>query len=515
MKIIIVGAGFTGMRLARALTLSEDNAVTLIDKDTEVVRNASNHLDCAVMSADGNNLDTLEQAGLFSSDALVCVTSSDEVNMITCSLAKAACPKITTIARVRNYSYYTPAGCAGSPRLDGGSQTLGINYMINPDTEAAEAITSAVRHGAAGDVLDFEDSDYVLSSVCVAQDSPLCGKRLFEVRSLTRYPFLIAYIENMADTNERQVVLPSGGTRIAAGSVLGIVTRKEDTKEVFALCGMGTKELRNIAIVGAGRIGTIIAKKLLEGESETKNTGVKADTLKSGVVSWLNKILRSRTKEPSRNVVIIDSDERLAKAASTEFDKKARVFCADATDEAFLVEEGITSFDLAICATHNHEMNMVLAAYLENLGVGQSVSLVESSAFAVIARRLGVDVAVPLQDTIVDSIISHLRGSAVKGVHTVAAGDLEIIECIIGGESTVKDTTVKDTSARDTSVRGKSLKEIALPGVFLVMLFRPASSSVYEIPTGDTVLSEGDSCILIVKASESEKVVAMFGGEKQ
>ncbi len=55
MKIIIVGAGFTGIQLARRL-IAERNDVILIDNDEEIVRHASNRLDCMVMQANGNSL---------------------------------------------------------------------------------------------------------------------------------------------------------------------------------------------------------------------------------------------------------------------------------------------------------------------------------------------------------------------------------------------------------------------------------------------------------------------------
>ena len=42
MKIFIIGAGFTGMQLARALVL-EQNSVVLIDNDPERVRDAETH----------------------------------------------------------------------------------------------------------------------------------------------------------------------------------------------------------------------------------------------------------------------------------------------------------------------------------------------------------------------------------------------------------------------------------------------------------------------------------------
>ena len=86
MKIFIVGAGFTGTQLARALVLERNNVV-LVDNDPARVREASDQLDCTVLEADGNDLEVLESAGIASADALVTLTEDDELNMITCSPA--------------------------------------------------------------------------------------------------------------------------------------------------------------------------------------------------------------------------------------------------------------------------------------------------------------------------------------------------------------------------------------------------------------------------------------------
>ena len=88
MKTIVVGAGFTGVRLSRALRAAGQQVV-VIDRDAERVRDVSAQLDCTVLHAEGNSLSVLEQAGLASADALVAVSSSDEVNVITCALADA------------------------------------------------------------------------------------------------------------------------------------------------------------------------------------------------------------------------------------------------------------------------------------------------------------------------------------------------------------------------------------------------------------------------------------------
>ena len=80
MTIFIIGAGFTGMQLAKMLVL-ERNKVVLIDNDAEKVRHASDALDCTVIEADGNSIDVLEQAGIASANAFVALTGDDEVFM--------------------------------------------------------------------------------------------------------------------------------------------------------------------------------------------------------------------------------------------------------------------------------------------------------------------------------------------------------------------------------------------------------------------------------------------------
>jgi len=169
MKIIIIGAGFTGTQLARRL-ISEKNDVTLIESNEETVRHALNRLDCMVVQAEGNNLATLQDAGIAKADALVAVTESDELNMITCSLVDSVYPNIIKIARVRNDDYYAnSAGKDDDTKKDSTRPLYGIDFMVHPDIEAAEAIVGAVEHGAVTDVVDFENCDFELVSLYIEE----------------------------------------------------------------------------------------------------------------------------------------------------------------------------------------------------------------------------------------------------------------------------------------------------------------------------------------------------------
>lgn len=478
MKIVIIGAGFTGTQLAKRL-INGKNDVVLIDNDEETIRHASNRLDCTVLNADGNNLATLESVGIDKADALVCVTSSDEVNMITCSLVDAVYPKLLKIARVRNYAYYVNTADAEQKHSETFSSNhrplYGIDFMIHPDVEAAQAIVNAVEHGAITDAVPFGESGFELTRVTIERGSALEGQMLQNVRKLIDKPVLIAYVESGGITS-----LPSGGTILKAEDSLGLLMKKSDLQEFLKLCGSKMHEMKKIALLGAGRIGTIVAEKLIH----------RKKSFFSKIFGWQAKL--------TNEFAIIDSDEALTKAAAEQF-QGAKVLRADITDESFVKEEGLQNYDLIICATQNYELNMVLAAYMESLGIKNSICLVSTSAFADIARKIGVEVAVPIRDSVVDSIMSHLRGQSVTGIHTVNDGALEIVEIVI---------------PNDSSVVGKSLKEIAESGKFLILVIQKAGTSQYVIPTGNTTIETGDKIVIITTAIDNQHVLDKFGGKK-
>ncbi len=480
MRIVIVGAGLTGTELAKRL-VAEKNDVVLIDNDEELVRHVSNRLDCMVVQADGNSLETLEDAGISKADALVVLTESDEVNMITCSLVDAVYPNVIKIARVRNYEYYVKTRktlTQHAATFSGEHRPLyGIDFMVYPDMEAANAIVQAVEHGAFTEVLTFDNSEYEILRITVEPGSRLDGRTVQELRTFIDKPFLLVYVEQAEHT-----ALPDGSTVIRAEDSLGILTKREHMKAVLELCGSKITELKKIALVGAGHIGTIIADKLIA-KSKT---------------AWLPHVFRTKRKI-TQEFVIIDKDDMRTKAAAERY-PNASVFKADITDEGFVAEEDLSSFDLIISATHNHELNMVVSAYMKSLGVEKTVSLVSSSGFAEIARNIGVDVAVPIKDTVVDTILGHLRGKRVTGVHTVSEGELEIIEY-----------DLPETS----HVIGKQLKDVSDSGSFLILLIKKYSTENFIIPAGNTFLEKGDRLVLITAMNETSRILERFGGNDE
>ncbi len=466
MKIIIVGAGFTGTRLARRL-ITERNDVVLIDSDEEIVRHASNRLDCMVMQASGNSLATLEAAGIAKADAIVAVTESDELNMITCSLVESVYPDIIKIARVRNYEYYYTSEITKQ-------KTYGIDYMVHPDLEAASEIVTAVQHGAITDVVEFDDSDYELTSVYIEENSAFAGSSVLDVRKATETPFLFAFIEKGGKS-----FFPSGAAILQPGDRIGVLVHKDELSKILDLCGTEINVIKKIALVGAGKIGTIVAEQLLQNKITDR------------------KDVFGIRKKISSDFFIIDSDKERAKAAAAKF-PMANVFQADITDESFIEEENLSSFDLVIAATRNHELNMIASAYMKTLGVSKTVCLVQSGNYAAIGRDIGIDVAIPIKDAVIDSILTHLRGKSVTGIHTVTDGKLEIIEIVL---------------PEDCPIAGTKLSDFSDLSAFIVLLVKENKKEKFTIPSGDAVFHPGDVLVFLVQPDNIFDVLSVFGVE--
>ena len=467
MKVVIVGAGFTGVQLAKAL-VAEGKEVALVERDAEKVRHARNTLDCTVVEADGNNLKVLEDdAGIASASALVVLTEDDEINMVTCSLADAVYPELLSIARVRNDAYYAGAkaarqASAATVSSHGALRPFGIDTMLHPDVEAAEAICRALLHGAVGNVIDL-GCDFGIASVPVDDSSPLAGLRMRDLSSVEGWRWLIAYVETSGEAT-----LPSGDTILTSGCRIGVVASADDMPDLLKFVPAASKAPpKRVAVFGAGRVGVLVVERQLEAATRA---------------SFFASLFGAAAAQTE--IVLVDADERRCREATERF-KGVRVLCGDMNDADFLRDEGLDGFDLLVAASESYERHLVAAAYLKSRGVGKVVALTESADFDDVARKLGIDVAVSMRDTVVDAVMSHLRGPGVKSVHTVCNGRFEVVSC---------------EASEDGKVVGKPLRDVALRGECLVLLMRRAGTSVVEVPRGDAVIKAGDSIVFMTRA---------------
>ena len=478
MRIFVIGAGFTGMQLAKEL-IAEKNDVVLVENDAERVRHAVDQLDCAVVEGDGNNLDTLERAGISGADAMVMLTQYDEVNMITCSLVDAVHPGIKKIARVRNYAYYVASDSARrrvKSENPGARPLYGIDVMLNPDVEASSAIDAAMQHGVVGDIIEL-DGRYGIATLSVGEGSPLAGLSLRHLSAKEEWRYLVAFVEA-----EGALSLPDGNTVLHVGDRIGVVVPLAELADAVALTKTPRGKLKRVVLFGADRVGSLI----LERRARKRP-------------SMWEALFGPADEAYGAQFAVVDRDSDKCRRI-VERHPGVRAFCGDVTDESLLDEEDLFGCDLLVAASGNHELNLVTAAYMKSRGVTKTIALTSNSSYGEIARKLGVDVAVPMRGAVVDAVMGHLRGRHVQSVHSVSNRTFEIIEGCISPKSHAAGRTLRELMEKH-------------PGETLVLLHQPGNASAYDVPHGSTALAPDEKVVLIVRSGDVKAAGRFFGGE--
>jgi len=464
MYIVILGAGRVGYMLARQL-IDEGKNVALIELNKERAKNTTNNLDCMVLNASGTNLETLKKAGIQKADAFVSVTNSDEVNMIACGIVANEFSKPITIARVRNVDY------VGTKLLDKG--ILGIDYIINPDIEASQAILRAVDHGAISDVMQFENSKLEMRDLPLSRESVFINRPLKVVRKDLNIDFLISVI-----IRDNVSIIPNGETILLENDRVYLLSTEEVFEEIYTLEKLREKEISKILVVGGGDVGLNIAEGLLQQEEAVPN-----------ILGRLKHILRINKR---KKLHIIDKNYERTKILAERF-PQALVTCQDITEEGVLEDDELLKNDLIISVTGNNELNIITGSYVKSMGINKAISLVTKDSYRNLAHNLNLDVTISRNTTVVSSILKILRKGNIKNVYALSGGKLEVIEF-----------SISETS----NLISKQLSEIKLPKNTLVILITRGEETI--IPYGHLEVEENDHIAIITERESIKKLEGLL-----
>ena len=415
--------------------VSEGKDVVLIEKDAARAKYVSTHVDCSVINEEGTNIKALKRAGIEHADFFISVTNSDEVNMIACGIVASEFNVSFKIARVRNLDY-SRAKIFEKP-------FLGIDFIVNSEVETARHIANTVALGANSDVMLFDKKEIQMRNIIIDPTSFFCNKSLKEIKKELKSPFLVASILR-GDT----FIIPSGDTVIQEHDNIYLLATRNNLTNIFIQVGRKSDYIDRIVIIGGGKIGSLVCKYLIR-------TG--------------------------RKIMIIDSDYNNCKSLSERF-PDALVINADISDEDIFTEEQLDTYDLVITTTDNQELNILTSVYAKSLGVKRSVALVTKSNYLPIASKLDIDSTINPKNSTVDAIMKYIRRGDIKSVHSLFNGKAEVIEFTVSGASPIVN---------------KRIMEIPMPDNSLILSVIRGNEDV--IPTGNFVIGEGDTMIIIAR----------------
>ena len=249
MNIIIAGDGEVGFYLAKMLS-GENHNITIVDPHQELLKMIETHTDLMTITGDSTSISVLEQANVRKADLLISVVHDEKVNIVTCILGAKLGAK-RTIARINNTEYLT----AENREL---MRSLGIEAMVCPERIASKELVKLLHQTAATEIFDFSEGRLSLFLIKLDGKALVLNKTLNQIA--TEYPKL--NFRAVAIHRNNKTIIPKGNDKFKLNDLAYVITRPDGIDALLKLGGKQKQEIRNVMIVGGGRIGRKTARRL-------------------------------------------------------------------------------------------------------------------------------------------------------------------------------------------------------------------------------------------------------------
>ena len=447
MKIVINGGGGVGQALAGVLS-EEQHDVTVLEPNAPRADALQGAVDCHVVVGTGSTPADLRVAAAGQSDIFLAVTNRDEVNLLSCLIArKLGCPK--TIARVRHPSFRDD-----DPAVP--VSELGVDQIINPDQEAAREIAYLLCNPGVTQIVKLAGGAVAVAGITVAQGSPFDGRSLAELPEvLGPMVYRVAVIRRRSNA-----IVPTGKDIIQAGDEIFVVAEPTTIEQIGRIaCPTADRDQHPpIMIAGASDLGRNLAAML----------------------------------QKDCHVKLIATDTQTALLASEQL-SRALVIEGDGHDLAMLEREGLARTSAFVAVSDDDEMNLIDCLYAKRIGVPQTIARVERNIYRPLSMSLGVDAAVSARETTVNAILKYIRPGGVQAVARMRGVSAEALEFVARPGGKIVD---------------RPLLDVRFPrGAMVGMIVRPKE---IVVPGGDTQIRQGDHVVVFALQEAVKKVQKLF-----
>jgi len=396
MKIVIAGAGAVGFHLAELMS-KENQDITLIDRDEEVLAHASNHLDVLTIKGDASSTSIMEAAAVSSAQLFISVTTSEKTNLLLAILAKEIGAK-RTIARITNSEYL-------EPHQRDRFAKLGIDELISPTQLAAKEILRLLERASFTDLFEFEKGKLSVVGFTLDTSCPLINQTIEEIdRTHDDFTF-----RGIALLRGEKTIIPQGNTILRRGDHLYIATRKQHLDQAMQFVGKQLKPIKKVMLVGGTSLALETAKMI---------------------------------QDKYRITVVLDNKKQETKCA--ELLSSGLIIHADPGNIDALREEGLEKTDAFIALTPNSETNIITSLTAQQLGVYKTIALVDNVNYTHISQHIGIDTIINKKLIAANSIFRFIRKGKVKAIASLHGVDAEIIEFVIHKSNRILKHPIRD-----------------------------------------------------------------------
>ena len=255
MKIAVIGDGKVGRTIIEHMS-REGHEIVVIDNNPKVIDQIVDLFDVMGICGSGTSYDTLKEAGVKKADVVIATTPSDEINLLSCVVAKSIGAK-STIARVRSHEY--------SKQVELMSQQLDISMIVNPESEAATEILNIINFPEANKVETFRKEKLEIVELFISESSLLVGLSLSSLHAEFPVEMLIGIVQRNGE-----VIIPNGSFVLEAKDKIHVVASRANIKSFLNKLGLEEMKLKDILIIGGGKISYYLAQHLLKAKYKVK-----------------------------------------------------------------------------------------------------------------------------------------------------------------------------------------------------------------------------------------------------
>lgn len=437
MKILIVGCGKVGTTLAEQLN-REGHDIVVIDNKASVINNITDTFDIMGLVGNGASYHALLEAGIETTDVMIAVTHSDELNLLSCLIAKKA-SNCHTIARVRNFLF--------NEEIEFIKEQMGLSMTINPELETASEMSRLIRIPSAIKIDSFAKGKVELLKFQIPEESILNNMKIMNIPSQLRLKVLVCAVER-----GDQVFIPSGDFILRAHDKISFIAPPKVSTEFFHRSGIVSNHIKSLMLVGGGAISVYLAHKL-------EGTNIKVKIIERN---------RERCEELS------------------EILPEALIINGNGSDRNVLSEEGLEETDAFASLTNLDEENILLSLYVQKKTKAKVFTKITHLAYEDIIEEMHLGAIVNPKLITADQIIQHVRA-----MQNPKGSNVETLYKIIGDRVEALEFSVKNTP----EIVGIPLEKLETKKNLLVGCINRKGKII--IPNGQDSLQFGDTVIIV------------------
>ena len=448
MRIVIAGDGEVGTYLAQELS-REDHHITMIVPNEELMRNLESHTDVLAIVGDSTSISVLKRAEVKKCDLMISALHEEKINILSATFAKKLGAE-RTIARVNNQEYLSDDNRFMF-------QEMGVDHLVCPEDIAANEVIDLLKQSAATETFDFSGGRLSLFLIRLERNAPVLNKTLDQIAQEHAH----LYFRSVAIHRNHKTIIPKGSDKFLENDLSYVITKPEGIDDLLKLGGKNRIVIHNVMIVGGGRVGQTVARRL----------------------------------EHKLNIKMVEKDKEKAQQLVNTLGNSL-IIHGDARDIQLLADEDIEGMDAFVACTDNSETNILSCLHARKFGVPRTIALVENIDYIDISQNIGIDTVVNKKLSTASNIIRFTMRSEVISIKCLSGINAEVLEFITKPHAPITRAPIRNLNFPAGSIIGGIVR-----------------GDTSYIAVGDFQIEAGDRVVVFSLPEAIHKVDMLFYSE--